>query len=1085
MLHKLRVVNAEFDKLIVIQPPRCFGYGDRIFKYLRIGPDGELTPEAIQKVVLFDEHSRAIAHYRSWMRSRAGQSQLRRLTREQWAAHRHRIAEYRRLFEDPVIYPTFGGLVESMAQELFSMKQWQIKADQRYVYDRYTSVALKGEGVDLWDWELLQWPLGIRVQEKEDIAVKESLDPRNKGYIRFQPLSSFLDKQSELQHPHRSIVRLLTRGLVMAANAATNRLYRYRAQEVVVVTMRTLMRTKLQFLKRLDEAYAEAQGKVSKVSLIEAAPTVHDPMQAPFSAGQAGSVLAAEERAEALIQLSLETVTHVIDTVEDAELRMLCRMAEDKAERQCWQHMLFTRRGRQCLWTERILIVEADRLVASHGYLIPPGVSFPWTVKVQQFLSKWRCKLKFLSGVSDSDLAIKTGRVDSPTEPMKEAGWLDDDQQVANRGVPAGGTDLSVKSTAGDHMALDGSDSPKRVVSSSPAAFAVMGVDGSAQRGDDLTTELTGGHQEELLKKEEKTGALDDEINPLQTPAKDSAVEPPLVTTTRLNVGGNESGNNNDVRRQGESCSDGIIGSNGSDGSNYTPAGGADAELHTKGDQFSPIQGIEDTEEEEGNEQRVSVGDDSFALTKHDLGWDVALSVLALAFDTDCSGNFDEGEVRLLLDCVFCHLPERKVLFHFPDVRMSTCELEQVLLYLTSKVRWRRGWFGPLGSCGELSITKRSSTLAAALLLVSRNRQDARDATLEATTLVRTGQLLEEKEIQSEHSLIVRSQLIAMRQVRLFLRTTFGRLHRKAEQMNIQDLWKSIVVSGHYSLTALLRFTYQLHKDPRQGLLVTELPNLIRYVVTVLGLKTNGNISSIAALVSRVTGRLHLQSFSESEAVMLLENVFGPPPSSAIPRALWRARLLLRRSFNDARYRVEAIARQQAVLLSMRFSGALVAETNYRCSILGMYSVLDSTQHETTDENVVKIKVDGTIDWYNTPREALTLLLLSRGFSYRDLFRDPIESYAGVDHSDGSIRLERTNVEEALECATESNIQCLTGLAQMERWLRFFGGISKYFEYKQVVTVLSQNENKILSCGAMFLNELLTGTSHCSFIDGD
>ena len=55
LLHKLRVVNAALDKLLMIQPPRCFGYGDKLVKYLRIGLDGNLTPEAIQKLIIADE----------------------------------------------------------------------------------------------------------------------------------------------------------------------------------------------------------------------------------------------------------------------------------------------------------------------------------------------------------------------------------------------------------------------------------------------------------------------------------------------------------------------------------------------------------------------------------------------------------------------------------------------------------------------------------------------------------------------------------------------------------------------------------------------------------------------------------------------------------------------------------------------------------------------------------------------------------------------------------------------------------------------------------------------------------------------
>jgi hypothetical protein len=78
-------------------------------------------------------------------------------------------------------------------------------------------------------------------------------------------------------------------------------------------------------------------------------------------------------------------------------------------------------------------------------------------------------------------------------------------------------------------------------------------------------------------------------------------------------------------------------------------------------------------DDDDNNKDNIIEADDEDKLC-----WDMALEVLIYSFDTDCSGTFDEGEVRLLLECSKCKLSERKILLNFPEVKLDSSTLTLV-----------------------------------------------------------------------------------------------------------------------------------------------------------------------------------------------------------------------------------------------------------------------------------------------------------------------------------------------------------------------------------------------------------------------
>ena len=471
----------------------------------------------------------------------------------------------------------------------------------------------------------------------------------------------------------------------------------------------------------------------------------------------------------------------------------------------------------------------------------------------------------------------------------------------------------------------------------------------------------------------------------------------------------------------------------------------------------------------------------------YETGWTLAVQQLVYAFDTDCSGNFDEGEVGLLLTCANFGIAERQILFKFPEVVTDSVSTDTLCRYLAPRVLWGRGWLSRFGFNGGAHILSRPDTIAAGSMLVSLSMQRALQTAQEATALTRTGELGEEEDDRNDEAVMVRSQLFAMRQVVLFLRTVQGRQKIKLTKKKVKYWWKEDVWGAGAGRQGLLNYAFMVHKDTK-GVLITELPHMIAYLVKHFGFSTTREVETVAEMVYQCKTREDVRWFNQAQAMELLDRVIA---RSSLP---WRAcvqgpNAFLSRLCNvhrDAKLNMLSRARQQAVLISLRFEGILVADTNYRCSALGLNDVMSEIS-ATSSWGILRKKNVEEIDWKNVPREAIHFLMLSHGYAMDDFLIDGMEELADIEHNDGGIAADLVNVPEALVAAKLHTNRAFTGytgyLQKARRWGNFLtqatGGLVAYYHYFRVAKAIKTEGRSVNREGAKYLRELLTGQSHC------
>lgn len=456
----------------------------------------------------------------------------------------------------------------------------------------------------------------------------------------------------------------------------------------------------------------------------------------------------------------------------------------------------------------------------------------------------------------------------------------------------------------------------------------------------------------------------------------------------------------------------------------------------------------------------------------YEVGWSLALAVLVYAFDTDCSGTFDEGEVRLLLECAFCALSEKKILYSFPEVRLDSATLDDVVKYLAPRIGWRRGLLHRLGSKGGVFIYKKTSWQASAMLLISNSRQMAREKAAQATALTSSGVLIEDDGDKNDDALMMRSQIFAMRQVHMFLKTSQGQIRLHLARKRVRHWWKEDVWREGFRRRGLLRYACLLHGEWK-GILVTELPHLVGYLVAMLKLQTNAQVAQIAEMLAKVKVKEDVHWLSQEEAVALLEPMFVATSDNLSSRTLLGAALVASRSATrDAVVNMNSRARQQAVLVALSFENIFVADTNYRCSVLGLDAILKENRRLGFKRSTI------LMNWNRVPREATIFLLLSRGYLLDDLELGEIPKWVNIERRQGGLARDKVGVSECLRIAFEETDRVHSLPQAAYRWGRFFMGLPRYLEYKRVARTVTLQKREINERGATFLREIIKGQSH-------
>ena len=475
-----------------------------------------------------------------------------------------------------------------------------------------------------------------------------------------------------------------------------------------------------------------------------------------------------------------------------------------------------------------------------------------------------------------------------------------------------------------------------------------------------------------------------------------------------------------------------------------------------------------------------------------EISWQLSLKPLLLGFDTDCSGSFDEDEVKLLLRCVGKGLEEKKLLLAFPEVRNGTVSLEKLISYLTYSVHWERGgsrWQsfiddirGAKRNRGAIRVRTQNDWISSSMLLISLSRQTAKELSLAATTLTQKGQLSESDDSANQQGLMMRCQILAMRQVRLMIHTPLGIIQRLAVNKRVKEIWSEVLDEFESHRISVIKYAYRIHAE-RLGLLVTEIPHLIAYLIEGWNFQATERISTVIKILGSVKKKRNLKWFSEKDILhMLSPEVLvevNEPTATVQQRRVLENRVKWRKRY-DAKLSILSKARQQAVAIAMKLRAVRVPETNYRCYVLGLHSLIRDKARVAKWGIIRMNRDDSLVSWESIPKELISLLLVSKVCSLDQLLHRSLEEYVALDSAEiGLLNMELVNVDEAINVAKELNTSKYKFIQTSKSLYQKLTRYNDYIYYKRAVKAMLLYRAEIESYGGLFLNEILTGTSHC------
>jgi len=498
---------------------------------------------------------------------------------------------------------------------------------------------------------------------------------------------------------------------------------------------------------------------------------------------------------------------------------------------------------------------------------------------------------------------------------------------------------------------------------------------------------------------------------------------------------------------------------------------------------------------------------------EHEVGWDLTMAVLVYTFDTDCTGNFDEGEIRLLLECCSRSLSEKEILYHFPQVLRSAANTEWITDYLSPRVAWKiPGRFSarlnPLpvawrSDRGMVTVQTRNVYSTAMKSLISLHRQIALEQAKAATTLALTGKLLAEEGDEKDNGcLVTRCQLLAMRQVTLFMVTLFGRFHQVIiQEDDVDPWWRTCVETTSFSKRGLVTYACKLHSEKGTRVLVTEIPYIIRYLCERFGAQRSADMTEVGEMVALAVKYTHKLVFLSMEKIvrMLEPVILDLPKRSFVGQKLWqhrRSSAKLRE--RDALLRIQSMARCQAIQIAFNFPNLYVPHTNYRCLILGLVqmiakkpsldrhakkkaerqAIIDAKEREkelyetgrrtadTEDSRPGNANIDSAVvlmddnaqpvvhtvnhsalsspytsaalDEHIILRETGMLYLLSMGYVLKDLRHPQSRRVIVAEHPNGAFSKETIDKDRVAFWGRKNEVVHLSILQRLDRWRRFF-----------------------------------------------
>lgn len=487
-----------------------------------------------------------------------------------------------------------------------------------------------------------------------------------------------------------------------------------------------------------------------------------------------------------------------------------------------------------------------------------------------------------------------------------------------------------------------------------------------------------------------------------------------------------------------------------------------------------------------------------------------AMELWVRALDVECSGGFDEERVLEVARSLRAPISRTQLLRDFPELALPAAKMpvRTLVEYLERQPGAMDGSRLRRASTARTALTLATSWTRVAVRRELRQSLSASIAhpgghhivsvdDLEPLPPPRDDDDDEEKALSS----MVRAQLLSLRQLQMFLRTTHGRLQLAEVQEAVTCAWTVHVEGSFVSSTSrrvetkvfnALRFAYFLHHE-REGMLSSELPHLLRYLVTRLQVPLD------AAAAARSASKWmsdHLRAAPRAQWLSFDAVWRWLAPHLAHPAAGGGGDLVqLRRGLRlDALTKMRSSARQQAAEVALHCRHVVAPETNYRCAVLGLHAVIERNRDQRrTDWSLRRRSQDrdsylarkALLDWSSIPREAAPLLLLSRGYSVPQLFDPSLQpelclgrhrGQSGALHADTVSTQRLLAVTEKVFARDGRSLSSMLTLPQ-RGWRVLRGRAAYWDEYRRVVKAMQLQTEEVDAAGAAFLSEIVTGLS--------
>ena len=504
-----------------------------------------------------------------------------------------------------------------------------------------------------------------------------------------------------------------------------------------------------------------------------------------------------------------------------------------------------------------------------------------------------------------------------------------------------------------------------------------------------------------------------------------------------------------------------------------------------------------------------------------------SLEIWLRCLDVDCSGSFHGSRLPKLLQTIGYNISPENLLVYFPQLKKAggRLSIREVVSFLQEKEM--QEWEGR-GDTARASRIKVASRFRVALvLLTSWSACETRRGWQKSLSLAivhpgghhilsdvhsfdETGagnkSLLHSKPshtpyVSNQMSRVIRAQLLSERQVNLFVRTTHGKICLAEMRARVFQAW--LVDLAMFStlpgqdrpaidiVPYLMKYAHFLFCE-RGGMLVTELPYFLQFLQKRMKLTFKDDVFNV---ISAEMGKIRsgrIPSLTFRDIWRLLSNFLSLTSDDS-------SALRPRKSVSgDAMIALRSCARQQAVLIASNSLQEIeVPETNYRCAVLGLHSVLEKNRRDkrskwTLDRRNKNRKVK--VDMQNIPMESAALFLLSKGLKIADLLNESVARELGLGAFRGqlgSLRRDLVSTARLLEVFKAGNYEPNRSLfvRTLKACGKFVAGsqppslVYRYaygVEFRRVTKALQLQGSEVDARGASYLAEIVTGISSSS-----